>query len=98
MTGGSDTRTGTPAACSAATAASRLAGVGARGSSVRASPASSVGIDSTTPASRSAAAAPIRSRSASTRSDLVVTVNGWRHSASTSRQARVIRQRASIGW
>ena len=53
--------------------------------------------DSATPTSRWAPIGASRSRSRSTRSDLVVIITGWRVSASTSRIERMIRHLASIG-
>jgi len=76
MTGANITAVGTPAALSARTASSRLAGVAARGSMLRASLRSSVVIDTATRHSPSAAAGPRMSRSRSTRADLVIRVKG----------------------
>lgn len=62
-----------------------------------ASAGSSEVTDRATAASPLAAAGAIRSRSRSTRSDLVVMVNGWSVATSSSSSERVTRQRPSIG-
>src|SRR6185312_15186681 len=68
----------------------RLRGCGARGSRVRATLGSSDVTEIATEARRRSAAALSKSRSRSTRSDLVVMVNGCRVSSSTSRTDRLI--------
>ena len=97
ITGEIETNTGTPAAASVATAASRFSGCGARGSSVRAIVGSSDVTDRVTLTSPFAAIGTNRSISCTTRSDLVVMVSGWFVSASTAMQSRAIRHSRSIG-
>ena len=88
---------GIPAAVSFAIAFSLFSGCGARGSSVAAMRGSSDVTEIATDAIPFAAIGASRSMSRVTRSDLVVIVSGWSVSASTSIQARVMRQCASIG-
>ena len=98
ITGAIEQCTGTPAATSFPSAANRLAGAAARGSSLPDSFGSSVVTEIATAASRSFAISASRSRSSSTRSDLVVIVTGCRASRHTSSTWRVIRYCRSIGW
>lgn len=98
MTGLTDTCTGTPASASTRIARRRRAGVGARGSSVRAIVRSSAVTLIDTLASPRSAMRMRQGKLSSTRSDLVVMVTGWRASSSTASTASVIRQSRSIGW
>ncbi len=98
-TGAIETKAGIPASRSALTAASRLRGAGARGSSVRAI----AGVSEVTESATLTMTMPnsaigfSKSMSRVTRSDFVVMVSGCRVSSSTSTQERVIAKRASIG-
>ena len=87
-----------PAAFSVAMAPSRLAGLGARGSSRRASPLSNVVTETATRARLRAAMGARISASRIGPSDLVVMVTGWLHRSSTSRMPRVILSFRSMGW
>ena len=91
ITGAIETCAGTPAATSRPSAASRLAGAEARGSSRPDSRGSRLVTDIPTATSRCCAISASRSRSSSTRADLVVIVTGCRASRHTSSTARVIR-------
>ena len=92
------TPTGMPARASVSIVRSRRCGDAARGSSLRASSASSVVMETYTAARRCAAIGAMRSMSRSTRLLLVMMENGCCASASTSMSERVMRSRRSAGW
>ncbi len=98
MTGPIMTPTGTPARARAAIASSRRSGRAARGSMRRASSGSSVVTEKRTWAAPCRASSAKRSASRATSADLVIAETGFRNSANTSRQRRVIPSRPSTGW
>ena len=98
MIGATMTEAGMPASDSCRIASSRLVGVDARGSIVRASMRSSVVTDSATLASPRSAMRDRMSMSRVTSADLVTMPTGWPRASSTSRISRMIRYCFSIGW
>ncbi|MNR06865.1 hypothetical protein D3C85_1229600 [compost metagenome] len=98
MIGATLTPTGIPASVSSRMVRSRRAGVAARGSSVRAMPASSVVIVTAPTASRLAAMGASKSISRSISDDFVISATGWSVSCNTSNRLRVMRCSRSMGW
>lgn len=96
--GAAITDTGMPASASARIASSRLGGVEARGSMVRASVRSSVVTDRATFTSPLPAMRDRMSMSRVTSADLVTMSTGWLCASSTSRISRMMRHCFSTGW
>ena len=89
MIGATIARTGTPAAASSRIARKLAAGVAVRGSSVRASSASSVVMLSATLTRCCSAIGDQKIEVAQTSAFLVIMHTGWRASSSTSKSPRV---------
>ena len=98
MIGATITEVGMPASVNCRIASSRLVGVAARGSMVRARCRSSVVTDSATLASPRSAIRDRMSMSRTTSADLVTMPTGWPCASSTSSISRMIRYCFSIGW
>ncbi len=98
MIGATMAVTGTPASLKASIACNRRSGALALGSRRRASWGSSVVSGMATLTKPRLAIGARRSRSRSTRADLVVMPTGWLALASTSRMLRVTRSVRSTGW